>query len=61
MLDDAQFVELVRKHGVEKVLFGSDTPWSNQQENVEWVRGCSLTEQEKEQILGGNAAGLLGI
>lgn len=60
MLDDAQFVELVRKHGVEKVLFGSDTPWSSQQENVEWVRGCSLTEQEKEQILGGNAAGLLG-
>ncbi len=61
MLDDSRFVELVRKHGVDHVLFGSDTPWSSQQENVEWVLGCSLTEQEKEKILGENAAGMLGI
>lgn len=61
MLNDAQFVELVRAHGAEKILFGSDTPWSSQRKNVEWIRGCSLTEEEKRMILGGNAAGLLGI
>lgn len=61
MLNDAQFVELVRAHGVEKILFGSDTPWSSQRKNVEWIRGCSLTEEEKVMILGGNAAGMLGI
>lgn len=61
MLGDVQFVELVRKHGAEKVLFGTDTPWSSQRENLEWIRGCSLTEAEKRMILGENAAGLLGV
>lgn len=59
MLDDTQFVEIVRAHGAEKILFGSDTPWSSQRKNVEWIRGCSLTEAEKAMILGGNAAGML--
>lgn len=59
MLNDAQFVELVRGHGVEKILFGSDTPWSSQRENLEWIRGCSLTDQEKQMILGENAEKLL--
>lgn len=59
MLDDRHFVELVRAHGVEKVLFGSDTPWSSQKENVDWICGCSLTEEEKQMILGENAEKLL--
>lgn len=61
MLHDAQFVELVRKHGVGKVLFGTDTPWSSQRENLGWIQGCSLTGEEKQKILGGNAAGILGV
>ncbi len=59
MLDDERFVELVRSHGVEKILFGSDTPWSTQQENVDWICGCSLEEEEKQMILGENAEKLL--
>lgn len=59
MLDDAQFVELVRSHGATKILFGSDTPWSSQRSNVNWIQACSLTEQEKRMILGENAEILL--
>lgn len=59
MLDDTQFVELVRSHGASKILFGSDTPWSSQQSNVDWIQACSLTEQEKRMVLGENAAKLL--
>lgn len=59
MLDDAQFTELVRLHGVDRVLFGSDTPWSSQKENLEWIRKCSLDSGEKTQILGENARKLL--
>lgn len=55
MLDDKGFVRLARAHGVERVLFGSDSPWSSQAENVEWIRNCSLTEEEKSLILGENA------
>lgn len=61
MLDNGAFVRLVRKHGAEKILFGSDTPWSSQQDNVEWIKNCSLTEAEKRMILGENAAGILHI
>ena len=61
MLDNGAFVRLVRKHGAEKILFGSDTPWSSQKDNVEWIKNCSLTEAEKRMILGENAAGILHI
>lgn len=59
MLGDRQFVELVRAHGADKVLFGSDTPWSAQRDSLEWIRGCGLTEEEKEMVLGGNALRVL--
>lgn len=59
MLDDNQFTELVRLHGVDRVLFGSDTPWSSQRENLEWIWKCSLDPGEKTQILGENARKLL--
>ena len=59
MLDDARFTELVRLHGVDRVLFGSDTPWSSQRENLEWIWKCSLDPGEKTQILGENARKLL--
>lgn len=61
MLNDARFVELVRAHGVFRILFGTDFPWSSQSENLKWIQGCSLTEEEKKRILGENAAGLLGV
>lgn len=61
MLSDEQFVTLSRAHGVEKILFGTDTPWGSQQENLDWIRGCSLNDEEKEQVLGRNAEKLLFI
>lgn len=59
MLDDARFVDLVRSHGADKILFGTDTPWSSQKENLEWIRECSLEDTEKELILGENGRKLL--
>lgn len=61
MLDDNQFVELVRSHGTSRILFGTDTPWSGQRKNLEWIQDCSLTKEEKKMVLGENAAGLLGL
>lgn len=59
MLDDDRFAELVHSHGPGKILFGTDTPWSSQQENLDWILKCSLGKAEKEQILGENARKLL--
>ena len=30
-LHPKDFVRLVRKHGTDKILFGTDSPWENQQ------------------------------
>lgn len=57
-----QFVRMVHIHGADKVLFGTDAPWTSQKECVEALEDMSgLSEKEKQQILCENAAVLLGI
>lgn len=59
MLDGDSFVDLVRAMGVERVLFGTDSPWSEQKQAVEWLKGTALTEEEKEKIFSKNFIRLL--
>ncbi len=61
MLDDTKLVEIIRAHGSEKVLFGTDTPWRGQHETLEKFNNLQLTKQESDNILYNNAAVLLGL
>lgn len=61
MLSREQFVRLVRKHGADRIVFGTDSPWAAQRESVEWVRSTALTEEEKEKIFSGNMRRILDI
>lgn len=58
-LPDADFVEIVHAHGAEKVLFGSDGPWTDPAAEIAWLRSLPLAEGDIEAVLGGNAARLL--
>ncbi len=60
-ISDEQLLRIVRKHGAEKILFGTDCPWSGQKESVARIEGLPLTERERRMILGENAAKLLGV
>ena len=60
MLSDELFVEIVRGLGADRVVFGTDSPWSDQRAYLERFRALPLDEEEKEKILGGNARRLLG-
>jgi predicted TIM-barrel fold metal-dependent hydrolase len=60
-LCDDEFVELVRAHGASCVLFGSDGPWTDARAEIEWLNRIGLTPRELDDILGGNAARLLGL
>lgn len=50
-----QFARIVRKHGADKILFGSDSPWAKQSEAIAVVEKSGLEEGEVKQILGINA------
>lgn len=60
-LPDEQFVELVRAHGVDKVMFGTDGPWTNAARELEHLSRLGFSESELAGILGGNAERLLGL
>lgn len=55
------FCAMVRAFGVHRVLFGTDSPWGGQAEQLAQFKALPLTEEEKRKILGENAAGLLGL
>lgn len=53
--------DLIRAHGPDRILFGTDWPWDPQDEQVQLVRQLALPKNEIDGILGANAARLLGI
>jgi len=55
-----QFLRIVKAHGADKILFGSDSPWSKADEEIRTLRSLPLTEEEKQLILHKNAERLLG-
>ena len=59
-LEREQFVRVVRGHGVDKIIFATDCPWSNQKDDLDTVRSFGLSEEELDKILCRNALRLIG-
>ena len=55
------FVRIARKHGTDKILFATDSPWARQDEYVKFVERSTATVSEKNQIFSENAQALLGL
>ena len=60
-VDADTVMRLIRRHGAERILFGSDCPWGDPAGTIAFIRSLPLTEAEKRAILGENAARALGI
>lgn len=56
-----QFLRIVKKHGADKILFGSDSPWSSQKTSLQDLESIGLSDIELSQIKGENARILLGL
>lgn len=60
-LDEKLMLDIIRKHGANKILFASDLPWHKPTAELEMIGRLPLSEKERELILWENAADLLRI
>lgn len=56
-----QFERIIKNHGIEKVLFASDCPWSYPRQELAMLEKAGLTQEEMGRILHRNAEELLGL
>lgn len=60
-LDAAEGDRIIKKHGVDKMVFGSDFPMWDHENEIKKLDLLNLTSSEKEAILYTNAKNLLGL
>ena len=56
-----RFLEILRRHGEDKILFASDSPWSSIENDVNTLRSFGLGKETENKIFSENARALLGI
>ena len=60
-LDPSAVRKVIEKHGTDRVLFASDWPMADPAAELETIRGLGFSDDDTSQILGLNAARLLGV
>lgn len=58
---EKQFLSILNKHGADRILFGSDSPWSHTGEELDSLRAIGLDSVTMDKILCLNAKKLLKI
>ena len=62
LMGEAEFTALVKAFGADRVLFGTESPWTPSQTEIQRIlRLRELDEEEIMAILGENACRLLGL
>jgi predicted TIM-barrel fold metal-dependent hydrolase len=59
--DEKTFKEVVKRHGGDKILFATDSPWSDIKSDVNILKSFKLDKETEEKILYKNAKALLSI
>jgi hypothetical protein len=57
--DIERMAAMIRRHGADRVMLGSDWPWNSQADEIANVRKLPLTAGEIRRILSSNAAAIL--
>ena len=60
-MPEEEFTEMIKDHGSDKILFGTDSPWADQAAEVNKIKQLKLSEAEKKNILAANAVKLLNM
>ena len=54
-------IRMFEKHGFDKILFASDTPWGEQKSFVQTLENLDISEENKEKIFYKNAQHLFAL
>lgn len=60
-LDLKRAEKMMKAHGTDKILFGSDFPFALAKDDIKAIMQLDLNDEERENIFGKNALGLLGL
>ncbi len=60
-MDDDQFIKAISHFDEDRILFGSDSPWTDQKEMLERTLRLKISDERKEKMVYKNAAKLLGL
>ena len=60
-ISDTDFLRILEKHGADRILFASDSPWQDIAMNIERLSGFGLNEADEKKILSENAMHLFRI
>lgn len=59
-IEDEVFLKILKKHGADRILFATDSPWSGQKESLAHLGTLGLDKEDFDRIKGQNAEKLLG-
>jgi len=60
-IGEEMFKKMLERHGEDKILFASDSPWSDIKKDVDILRSFDISDTAKEKIFCENAKALLKI
>ena len=60
-ISDDEFIKALSHFDEDRILFGSDSPWTDQKEMLERTLRLKISDRLKEKMLFANAALLLGL
>ena len=55
------FLKILKKHGADRILFATDSPWSGMREDIDIIRSFGLDKETEQKIFCDNTKTLLGI
>lgn len=58
-IEEEVFLRIQKKHGAERILFATDSPWSGQKESLAHLKKLDMKQEDYNKILGQNAQELL--
>lgn len=61
LMKEEEIIRFINKHGSDKILFATDSPWAEQKKYLDFINNLEIDEKDKKNILGLNAKKLLNI